>query len=523
MDSPSRPSLRREPSSGVSTISTDSHPSRTLLFGEIPSTVSLLSNQSLQSNNSVCNLVLSSNQAFLRFWLSEECRETFLSKVDNATLPDLRLVCHDFGARAAPHTFKNVKFTFKSSTFTKAGRMATLKKIGHHVKKVTFCMPHTSETFLPPLLDPFTGEQRSFTYVPQVERPSSSSSNQAKQPKYGTQEMTDLLVEQYPPIFHAATNVPAFVRAFSSMPNLEHIKISCPGQDAYQRYLRSTVDYALISLRIAIERSPLYDLQKLSLDSIHPSALFYLQPIMGIGSSPGSHRRWAQVRDLDIQMISFPFNDPNRTEHLRILHAYLRAFSPNLTDLSFRWIGKSKGPSPLSLDREPVLQSLSQTSTSERTEAPPRSPRALRFRSLRNLLLENAIMDSSQVAAFISRHRRTLVEFSFEEITLRSGDWDHALEPLEKLRRRKQLPGTPTQNQGSTETMDVPCILSPVEARGDPRIMETLEPQDEGHNGHGLGRWLNRRKGNSRKQSTREWIGTDHLRKMLRTSVFPWR
>jgi hypothetical protein len=401
--------------------------------------------------------------------------------------------------------------------------MVTLKKIGHHVKNLTFRMPHTSETFLPPLLDPLTGEQRSFTYVPQVERPLSSS-GQAKQPKYGSQEMNNMLVEQYPPIFHAATNIPAFTRAFSSMPNLAHIEISCPGQDAYQRYLRSTVDYALISLRIAIERSPLYELEKLSLDSIHPSALFYLQPIMGIGSSPGSNRRWAQIRSLDVQMISFPFDDPNRTEHLRILHAYLRAFSLNLTDLSFCWIGKSKGPSPLSLDREPVLQPPSQPSTPERTEAPPRSPRALRFRSLRNLVLENAIMDSSQVATFISRHRRTLVEFSFEEITLRSGDWDHALEPLEKLRRGKRLPGTPDQsNQYSIETMDVPCILSPVETRCDAMIMETLEPQEQGHSGHGLGKWLNRRKGNSRKQSKKEWSGTDHLRKMLRTSVFPWR
>ncbi|TID26538.1 hypothetical protein E2P81_ATG01008 [Venturia nashicola] len=515
MDSYYRPSLRREPSTGESTISTDSHPSRTLLFGEIPSTVSLLSSRSLRSNNSVCNLVLSSNQPFLRFWLSEECREAFLSSVDKTTLPNLRLVCHDFAAKAAPRTFRDAKINFKSSTFTKLGRMTALKKIGHHFRNLTFRMPHTSETFLPPLLDPFTGEQRSFTYVPQVERPSSSSSGHAKQPKYGTQEMTDLLVEQYPPIFHAATNIPAFIRAFSSMPHLAHIKISCPGQDAYQRYLRSTVDYALISLRIAIERSPLYELQKLSLDSIHPSALFYLQPIMGIGSSPGSHRRWAQVRNLDVQMISFPFDDPNRTEHLRILHAYLRAFSPNLTDLSFRWIGKSKGPSPLSLDREPVLQSITPPSTPERGAAPPRSPRALRFRSLRNLLLENAIMDSSQVAMFISRHRRTLVEFSFEEITLRSGDWDHALEPLEKLRRGKQLPVTPSRTQHSVESMNVPCILSPVEARGDDRIVGTLEPQEEGSGGHSLGRWLNRRKGNSRKQSTKEWSGSDHLRKMI--------
>ncbi|KAE9986970.1 hypothetical protein EG328_004102 [Venturia inaequalis] len=63
--------------------------------------------------------------------------------------------------------------------------------------------------------------------------------------------------------------------------------------------------------------------------------------------------------------------------------------------------------------------------------------------------------------------------------------------------------------------MDVPCILSPVEARGDTRIMETLEPQEESHSGNGLGRWLNRRKGNSRKQSAKEWSGTDYLKKML--------
>jgi hypothetical protein len=401
--------------------------------------------------------------------------------------------------------------------------MVALKKIGHHVKSLTFRMPHTSETFLPPLLDPATGEQRSFTYVPQVERPSSSS-GQAKQPKYGSQEMTNLLIEQYPPLFHAATNIPAFIRAFSSLPHLSHIKISCPGQDAYQRYLRSTVDYALISLRIAIERSPLHELDKLSLDSVHPSALFYLQPIMGIGSSPGSNRRWAQIQNLDIQMISFPFDDPHRTEHLRILHSYLRAFSCNLTDLSFRWIGESKGPSPLSLDREPVLQPLLSQTTPEKTNSPPRAPRALRFGRLRFLLLENAIMDSSQVATFISRHRRTLVEFNFEDITLRSGDWEDALKPLEKLRSRKRLPDTPEQTPFYLqETMDVPCVLSPVEAKSEPRIMETLEPQEEGYTGHGLGKWLNRRKGGNRKLTKKDWGGTDHLRKMLRTSVFPWR
>jgi hypothetical protein len=470
--------------------------------------------------------VRSTSQSFLRFWLSEECRESFLNQIDKKTLPDFRLVCHDFGARATPVLFKEISVTFKSSTFTKPGRMVTLKRIGPHVRTMGFRMPHTAETFLPPLLDPFSGEQRNFTYVPQVDRP--ASSGKSKEPKYGTQEITELLIQQYPPLFHAATNIPAFIRAFSLVPNLSALKISCPGQDGPQRYRRSTVDYALISLRIAIERAPLVCLETLVLDAIHPAALFYLQPVCGIGSSPNSNRRWAQIKDLEVNMPSFPFNDPNRTEHLRILNSYLRAFSANLVNLCFRWVGEPKGPSPLSLDREPVLHTTPWPGTPEKDVQQSRSPRAIKFAKLRFMVLENAIMDSSQVASFISRHRRTLVEFSFEDITLRSGDWDHALEPLQKMSSRRDGKGrlktrvdTPALPH---ESMDVPCVLSPLEVAAEPRIMGLLEPQDEGNGGRGLGvgKWLNKRKSN-KKQGKREWSGTDHLRKVLRSSVFTWR
>jgi hypothetical protein len=386
-------------------------------------------------------------------------------------------------------------------------------------------MPHTAETFLPPLLDPLSGEQRNFTYVPQVERPSSSP--KSKEPKYGSQEMTELLIQQYPPLFHAATNIPAFIRAFSCLPNLSHLKISCPGQDIPQRYRRSTVDYALISLRIAIERAPLLFLESLTLDSIHPAALFYLQPVLGIGSSPNSNRRWSQIRSLAIQMPSFPFDDTNRTEHLRILHSYLRAFSANVTNLSFRWVGEHKGPSPLSLDREPVLHTPSWPSTPEKEVPQSRSPRALRFSKLEYMDLKNAIMDSSQVASFISRHRRTLVEFGFEDITLRSGDWEQALQPLQKLnsgrgkgklRKRAHFP------PNEFDSMDVPCVLSPLEVEAEPIVMETLAPQQEDEYSHrsGMSKWLNKKRIN-RKQVKKEWGGTDHLRRVLRVGVFTWR
>src|ERR1700712_1773432 len=185
-----------------------------------------------RSNSSVCNLVLSTSSTFLRFWMSDNCRNSFLGHVDRETLPALRLVCHNFGATASPFLFREVSIAFKASTF-KPSRIAALDRIGRHAKRLTFNVPHSADSFLPPLLDPVNGEQLSFTYVPQVHPPSKT-----KEPKYGTWEMTDLLIRQYPPLFHASTNIPAFIRAFGAMPSLEHITINCPDQNLAPRYRR---------------------------------------------------------------------------------------------------------------------------------------------------------------------------------------------------------------------------------------------------------------------------------------------
>jgi hypothetical protein len=439
--------------------------------------------------------------------------------MDRPTLRDTRLVCHDFSARAAPFLFKELAIDFKPTSFTKTRRMHALKKIGHHAQKFTFRMPHSSQTFLPPLLNPETGEQLNFTYVPQVDRPTTPPSTGERTPKYGTEELTNMLIAQYPPIFHAATNVPAFIRALSFMRNLKHIAISCPDQDEAQLHRRSIVDYALISLRIAIERAPLEEFEALTLESIHPAALFYLQPILGIGSSPGSQRRWSQVKQLAVHMTSFPFDDPDKTEHLRILHAYLRAFSQNLTSLHFSWVGKQSGPSPLTLDKEPILAS---------NDAPTKS---LRFPKLKYMILQNAVMDSSQVASFVSKHRKRLVEFEFEDVTLRSGDWDHALKPLRKTRKSKSptplLDVSSPLQWGQPESMDVPCMWSPIEVAPEPRIMETLEPQfrfaaPSSSRGFSVGRWLSGKSGKKLQKTSKEGA-TAHFGKTLKQSIFTWR
>jgi hypothetical protein len=485
----------------------------------------------------------------LRFWLNDSCRENLLAHLDQEDLPNFRLVCHDFSTRAAPYLFEYLTVTFKPSTFTKPARLDALSRIGRHVKTFTFHMPHGPATFLPPIVDPETGQEKSFLYEPQVQVPLAVK-GEVKQPKYGTVEFTDLLIKQYPPLFHAATNVPAFVAAFAELVNLQHLKISCPGFSNAPRHRRSAVDYALISLRIAVERAPLYTLHTLSLLPIHPGGLLYLHPMLGFGSTATSAKRWTQIRRLAICMESISLS-PNlstrsRTqslEHLRILHAYLRTLSKGLTRLFFRWKGE-RGPSPLSLDREPCMlpidtnmnidSSSSYVHPSQRGQV--RGPRPLKFSRLRYMELENAVMDSVQIADFINRQRRTLVEFNFEDVKLRQGNWDEALEPL------THIAGNDAWKRRQEEVMDVPIVLSPVGMGlpDEPRVMGQLLAEHEQdvdfecgartRSGATFSRWLAKgRIGQAQGQGQQKrsakdsfWGGGEHMKRFLRGSIFPF-
>ncbi|KAI9806412.1 MAG: hypothetical protein M1833_003599 [Piccolia ochrophora] len=380
--------------------------------------------------------------AFLRFWRTDKCRSVFLSHLPSADLASLRLGCHDFSVRAAPPLFANLTITFRPSTFTRPARMAALERIGHHVRTLTFCMPHTPESFLPPLLDPHTGEERVFVYQPQISC-HDSQGYLTRTPKYGSSEMTDLLIQQYGPLFHAATNVPAFIRAFTAMRCISHLNVSCPGQDPALRYRRSAVDYALISLRIAVERSPLKLLSTLSLLPIHPGGLFYLRSMPAFGSSPSGMRRWAQVRKLAIHVDSWAFDAPNiSTDHLKLLQDFLVPFSSNLERLFFRWKG-TKGPCPFVLSSEPIVSAKKLKQRSRQTW----------FRRLRYFELANVTLHAFEVCSLINRHRRTLKECDFDEVDLRSGNWDEALAVLTTLSgneswRDKQVL-TPPPSRGS--------------------------------------------------------------------------
>lgn len=454
--------------------------------------------------------------ALTRFWRTDLARDGVLELLEREDLENLRLVCRDLSAPVARMLFSDLRITFRNSTFIKPARMAALKRIGGHVRTLTFVMPHTQETFLPPLLDPITGEELTFVYFPQIREPDVSS--RQNEPKYGSWEMNELLVKQYPTLFHAATNVPSFVQALSCMPSLRSLKIACSGQAATHRYRRSVVDYALISLRIAVERAPLRSLESLCLQPIHPGGIHYLRPIMGFGTSPASCKRWSLIRNLVLHIDSFPTEQGQSMDQLKILHSYLQCF-PNLQNLDFCWNG-AKGPFPLSLSSEPAL-----CTPSPRTVCPARYNwplRALKLRNLRYMSLRNVIVDASQVASFTTEHRHSLEEFDFEDTVLRSGTWDDALAPLTRMSDK--------EHGVRVEEAEVPIMLSPEEP---PMYFKPtiLSPTPATHHRRRRTRKRRHREhAGDRSQSkakAREvhWLSPEHLKRFIQSSVLfsSWR
>lgn len=398
--------------------------------------------------------------AFLKVWRNDLIRHCLLSHAGKDDLKALRLVCTDFALDVAPVLFCSINVHFITNSFSRQARLLALERIGHYVREFEFTMPHTADTFLPPLIAPDSLEEISFVYEPQVvsSRPASASSSSSGS-KYGSCEMADLLIKHYPPLFHAATNISAFVRVLTAMSNLRQLKITCPGQGAGQRYRRDVVDYALISLRVAVEQANPTSLEILMLDQIHPAAALYLRPQLSYGSSPASTRVWRRIKRLEITMASFAYGRDAPSDHLKVLHTYLQSFT-SLEHLQFRWLGE-KGPCPLSLDAEPCTSrpaSLDCAKACPKSCALP-SCKPIKFRHLRTMQLENATLDSTQAAAFIMLHRKVLHEFQFDDCHLRSGSWDDALAPLSRIT------GNERWKQKQEEVMDVPLLLSPVDER----------------------------------------------------------
>lgn len=416
--------------------------------------------------------MVSRDPRFVGFWVNSAIRDRFLSHCAKSDLDNLRLVCHDFAGKVEPFLFKHVSVTFKPRTFSNIARMTHLKRIGHHVETFTFNMPHGPETLLPPLLQAESGEERSFAYKPHArlqERPGSSRRVKAEQ--FGSMEVADMLIQQYPPLFHAATNVSAFVKAFSLLSNLKHVRINCPEDKRSPHCRRSIVDYALISLRIALEQAPLNHLDSFSVMSLHEEGLLYLQPLSAFGADPRSCRRWSSIKHLNMRLQCREASDPKKTNTLKILHSYLGNFT-SLQSFQFQW-QDAKGPFPLSLHNEPRL--IPVATRDEGSQTPPMQ--RLKLPELRCFVIQNATTDAWQISNVLYRLRKQISECNFEDVELRSGDWDLALEPLYRMAQRSRFRRRPKPPE--QDSMEVPLILSaedlsPKRALRSPRVQKQV-------------------------------------------------
>ncbi|KAJ5779784.1 hypothetical protein N7457_007504 [Penicillium paradoxum] len=223
-------------------------------------------------------------------------------------------------------------------------------------------------------------------------------------------------------------------------------------------------------------------------------------------------KRWSQTRKLTIHMRSFGHEPGKPTDHLKLLHAYIGSF-PAVKRIDFHWEGE-RGLSPLSLATEPRLE---HARTGKPSQACPHKSasrvRPLRFPHLLQMELVNATRDASQVTSFIPERRHSLREFNFEDVVLRSGNWDDALAPLTRLSGSEEW----MQGQRNRESVDVPIVLSA--GLGRKHLQKAICT-------------LQQRKGPSTLRSlagarsrTRELWGRspDHMKRLLRPSVFSWR
>ncbi|RMY24909.1 hypothetical protein D0867_01068 [Hortaea werneckii] len=411
---------------------------------------------------SICDFVQCESSTFLRFWLDDGCRKSFLSFLPKGDLKNLRLTCHGVSARAAPELFRDLHITFRTSTFTKPAKMAALDCVGHHVRKLSFDLPQTTESTLPPLIDPTTGTEIGFTYAPRIER------SNTRDPKYGDVATTEAVTRQYPALFHASTNASAFVRALSALPNLENLAIDCPGYGSRTKGARNTVDFAITSLRFALERINCRALQSLSVSSLEPGGLQFLMPHAGHGTTPASTRIWSRIQHLTLRLVT-----EGDARDQGIVHRYLRGFNEGLHTLSVCWEGQ-RGPFPFSgwPHSAKLRASQDRVITKDQTKAHS----SMRFARLKQLSVCNAHASAAEINALIISNSESLHEVELQDVELTQGKWRDVSATIgtrPQVKPKAHVPRTPITAASESVAVKPSPALPPQRARN---VQCSLDP-----------------------------------------------
>jgi hypothetical protein len=355
-------------------------------------------------------------------------------------------VCHEISERVTNEFFSSIDITFRARTFNKQARLVALHRIGHHIREVTFHLPRNMDTRLPPLIDPYSREQKEFVWKPGSAQ-SRDVGESTKQPRYGDTEIAELPIRQYPPLFHAATNVQSFSSTMSCLTNLQHLRVSCIGEgEPMPRRAQGTdiMEIALTSLLYAVEQATFKHLDTVTLSNIWHTDIAALSSLAR-SANPSSVKRWSKVRVLDISM-SLRTKSTVKNDQLKLLREYIRSYK-GLRRFSFRWLG-ARGPSPL-----PELALEHKNTHPAFRDVSPCSSRAL-FPHLEYLTLSNIIISAPQMQRLMQTHKTTLQDVDLENVVLKDGNWHDALAHLNGVDVRSMTPCI-------MEEGDVPVMLAP--------------------------------------------------------------
>ncbi|KAF8475784.1 hypothetical protein BDZ91DRAFT_649855 [Kalaharituber pfeilii] len=358
-----------------------------------------------------------------KLFSNNRIRHAVLSHLDPSDLASLRQVSTLFCKKFTPAAFKTLTVTFRPLTFDSA-RFVAFERIGHHVKKFRFVFPHTEETYMWPMLDPQSGK-----LVNLVFKPGARLGERKNGAIFGSKRMDELVLQKYGILMRAAVDTGSFVEALRMMPNVTKIIVSCPGMPIGEPGRRSIVDYALWSLRIAIERSGPQGLRSLHLDPVHMTGLQYFLPgAMALGSKIDGHKAWTNIRSLTLNISAWrPLakagNGSRYITNLKFLHQYMEYFK-FVRKLKFAWTPEARGVCPLTLDK---LLYPPGNSIQHQWAGPNR---ALNFNKLCKLKLTNVAADAAALKAFLFRHVSTFKRWSLDGVYFVNGTLDDALPPV---------------------------------------------------------------------------------------------
>lgn len=356
---------------------------------------------------------------------NKRIRSKIFAHLSPEDITSLRMVSSRLNKLTTPTVFKTLTVTFHALTFS-PDRLVSLERIGHNVETLKFIFPHTEATYMPPMLDP-----ESRRLVTLIHEPYARHDGGQQGHIFRRKRIDALALHNYGIILMAAVNIHQFTQALSSMKNLKALIVSCPGTPMGDPGRRCIVDYALWSLRSAVERAGLQNLRRVSLDPIHLAGVQYFLPgVLAVGSVISSRRVWRQVRKISLTVSAWKElanGTPAKYKtHLKLLHQFLEYFN-HVEELTFSWTREARWICPLTLDllpsRNPLMASKP---ASDRFIV----NRPLTFPNLNTLRLENVGMNASDLKSFLSRHTSKFKAWFLEDVYFVNGSLEEALEPL---------------------------------------------------------------------------------------------